>query len=356
MSTMLRSAVMSLLSKTLQTFLYKYLSDVDVEGVAMPSLMDVNGQSGWGVRLSNVKLREGVELMTLPGKRKRKKRKPTKEEQDEKDTQQEQRAQGDNNEIQQSETTIPAAARVAGDEKIPATATMASASVMNVVGGSTTVPSASVVSQSAAILASSASASSPPPARGRLLTEEDTCVDSNVSSRAPSPTRVICASGKGSSVLACFQKGEGIQATSSEDEDEIEELDTDKQPSNAGSSNENNVVQTNVVFNTDDVDGEKKGIPEATVVQGEPLPGSSSNTDGVDNAGVRHGPGTANGHDDGRNNRTGSGNGAGGVGNDDENHDNNGDDDNDDDEFTTFEQDMVLRLGVGGRIGTLDVR
>jgi hypothetical protein len=74
MSTMLRSAAMTLLSKTLLTFLYKYLSDVDVEGVEMPSLYGSSeGQtSGWGVRLSNVKLREGAELMQLPGGKKTK--------------------------------------------------------------------------------------------------------------------------------------------------------------------------------------------------------------------------------------------------------------------------------------------
>ena len=76
MSTILKSAAMSLLSKTLQTFLSKYISDVDVEGVALPSLYD-GISSGWGVRLSNVHLREGVELMqtlpgTIPKKRKRK--------------------------------------------------------------------------------------------------------------------------------------------------------------------------------------------------------------------------------------------------------------------------------------------
>ena len=69
MTTMLRSAAMTLLSKTLLTFLYKYLSDVDVEGIEMPSLYgSAEGPgSGWGVRLSNVKLREGAELKTLPG-------------------------------------------------------------------------------------------------------------------------------------------------------------------------------------------------------------------------------------------------------------------------------------------------
>lgn len=63
MSTFFRSAAMSILSRTLQTLLYKYLSDVDVEGVALPSLYE----HGWGVRLSNVKLREGIKLMDLPG-------------------------------------------------------------------------------------------------------------------------------------------------------------------------------------------------------------------------------------------------------------------------------------------------
>jgi hypothetical protein len=77
MSYILKTAAMSLLSKTLQTFLYKYLSDVDVEGVALPSVYD---GSGWGVRLSNVKLREGVQLMMAPGKvtKKRRRRKKKK--------------------------------------------------------------------------------------------------------------------------------------------------------------------------------------------------------------------------------------------------------------------------------------
>jgi hypothetical protein len=64
---------MSLLSKTLQTFLTKYLSDVDVEGVTLPSY----DGSGWGVRLANVQLREGVELMKIMPGRVVKKRKVT---------------------------------------------------------------------------------------------------------------------------------------------------------------------------------------------------------------------------------------------------------------------------------------
>lgn len=70
-----------MLSKTLQTFLSKYLSDVDVEGIALPSLYD-NSSSGWGVRLRHVKLREGVQLLEeLPGKLKLKRKRKRKRKQ-----------------------------------------------------------------------------------------------------------------------------------------------------------------------------------------------------------------------------------------------------------------------------------
>jgi hypothetical protein len=90
---------MSLLSRTLQSILSKYILDVDVEGIALPSLFvspmssgnstnqsgshksttasgnngstNAAANDGWGVRLSNVKLREGVQLMQLPGKMRR---------------------------------------------------------------------------------------------------------------------------------------------------------------------------------------------------------------------------------------------------------------------------------------------
>ncbi|KAL7478422.1 hypothetical protein ACHAW6_004184, partial [Cyclotella cf. meneghiniana] len=64
----------SLLSKTLQTFLRKYLENIELESISYgssASSSDKGNGSGWGVRLSNVKLREGMELMKLPGKRKR---------------------------------------------------------------------------------------------------------------------------------------------------------------------------------------------------------------------------------------------------------------------------------------------
>ena len=68
MSGIFKSAAMSLLSRALQSLLSKYLSDVDVEGVNLPSLYDSEGHSGWGVRLKNVKLRHGVKLRDLPGR------------------------------------------------------------------------------------------------------------------------------------------------------------------------------------------------------------------------------------------------------------------------------------------------
>ena len=64
----------SLLSKTLRAFLRKYLENIELEGInygSSSSSADASGSSGWGVRLSNVKLREGMELVKLPGKRKR---------------------------------------------------------------------------------------------------------------------------------------------------------------------------------------------------------------------------------------------------------------------------------------------
>lgn len=67
----------SLLSKTLKTFLRKYLENIEFESISYGSNASNpdatgSGSSGWDVRLSNVKLREGMELMKLPGKRKRK--------------------------------------------------------------------------------------------------------------------------------------------------------------------------------------------------------------------------------------------------------------------------------------------
>lgn len=71
----------SLLNKTLRAFLRKYLENIELEsinygyhGSSSSSSVSADSKadnSGWGVRLSNVKLREGMELMKLPGKHKR---------------------------------------------------------------------------------------------------------------------------------------------------------------------------------------------------------------------------------------------------------------------------------------------
>ena len=68
----------SFLSKTLKTFLRKYLENIEFESLSYGSnatntdAAACSTNNGWGVRLSNVKLREGMELIKLPGRRKRK--------------------------------------------------------------------------------------------------------------------------------------------------------------------------------------------------------------------------------------------------------------------------------------------
>jgi len=60
----------SLVSKTLKTALGQYLEDIELESIDYGGKSEETG-SGWGVRLSSVKLREGMELAKLPGQRKR---------------------------------------------------------------------------------------------------------------------------------------------------------------------------------------------------------------------------------------------------------------------------------------------
>ena len=88
---MLRYTARWFLARTLRTILSKYLLDIDVDSVYIPygdagpskdgrpaadggSSIDgglESGAGGWGIHLSNVRLREGVTLMTLPGRRRR---------------------------------------------------------------------------------------------------------------------------------------------------------------------------------------------------------------------------------------------------------------------------------------------
>lgn len=73
----------TLLSKTLRTFLRTYLDDIELEGINWNNDTTTtannnknnnsggSGSGGWDIQLSNVKLREGMELVKLPGKRRR---------------------------------------------------------------------------------------------------------------------------------------------------------------------------------------------------------------------------------------------------------------------------------------------
>mmetsp|Transcript_1939 Transcript_1939/g.2205 ORF Transcript_1939/g.2205 Transcript_1939/m.2205 type:complete len:1317 (+) Transcript_1939:143-4093(+) len=116
MSTYLKTAAMSLLSKTLQTFLTKYLSDVDVEGITLPSY----DGSGWGVRLKNVNLRKGVQLMDeMPGKivKKRIRRKKRSMRRRRASSQLTQETQSERNGITVSETATMATLSVSQEEE-----------------------------------------------------------------------------------------------------------------------------------------------------------------------------------------------------------------------------------------------
>lgn len=275
MSTMLRSAVMSLLSKTLQTFLYKYLLDVDVEGVAMPSLMDVDGQSGWGVRLCNVRLREGVELMTFPGKRTVKKKRAANETTD--------TGKEDSKAPNEAEVDLQNSSPPSRDDKFD----KEELERVQVVHAK---PADNEVLENAQQQV----------ARSRLLTEDDTELDSAISSRAPSPTPLICRGSSASSVLGCLNRGSSTEVENDRDVATLEKPDEEEAKEEAEAYD---LVKKNVVFDTKGVEKEEIKVEEVEAEQ-EP----------------------AKLHVD------------------------------EEDEFIMSEQDMVLRLGVGGRIGTLDVR
>ena len=157
MSTFIHSAAMTLLSKTLQTLLYKYLSDVDVEGVNLP-LYGSDGHSGWGVRLSNVKLRTGAKLMDLPGQapsqiRKTKQRQRLMRKRERRKQQRQRAAEEERKRHEQQQQH--AAAAVAAAEKKAATTTASEMSRVD-------APSSKPTAETAAV---SPPPSVPPPAR-----------------------------------------------------------------------------------------------------------------------------------------------------------------------------------------------
>ena len=308
MSTLLKSAAMGLLSRTLQTLLNKYLLEVDVEGVAMPSLIDVDGQSGWGVRLCNVRLREGVELMTLPGKRTVKKRRLKRKK----------REKGSNGatssvnaEMKQSSGSAVNNGKAPKNED---TKERCTSKEENLVDG--------VDSEIVQLLNGQAQVKRSP--RSRLMSE-DTDVESALSSRAASPT-VMCRSSVRSAVTGCLSRGRSSGGPGADDEGEVETPTAP--PSGGAAALRRSVVEHNVVFDTKHLEDGYSMNPNELF---KPIESDEWNAKAIIVETV---------DDDNQCNSNGKGE----------------DEYEEEEEEYSIEEDMVLFLGKAGRIGTLDVR
>ena len=294
MSTLLKSAAMGILSRTLQTLLNKYLLEVDVEGVAMPSLIDVDGHSGWGVRLCNVRLREGVELMTLPGKRTvKKKRKREKRSSNSVDA-----------ETNQTSGSSASKGKVQNDDVTKGQRLGETNNQVECGDDGETVQLSNDRDQLKQSL--------------RLqLMSEDTEVESALSSRVPSPT-VLCRTSFSSAVTGCLSRGKSAVGNA-DDDDKVE---TPTAP--------NTLVDEDVVFYTKCLEEDYSLKPTELF---KPIESDEWNAKAVIVETVT----------------------------DDSLHNNNGkyeeevEEDEEEEEYTA-EEDMILYLGKGGRIGTLDVR
>eukprot|EP00548_Thalassiothrix_antarctica_P010632 CAMPEP_0194156052 /NCGR_PEP_ID=MMETSP0152-20130528/66889_1 /TAXON_ID=1049557 /ORGANISM="Thalassiothrix antarctica, Strain L6-D1" /LENGTH=1145 /DNA_ID=CAMNT_0038863439 /DNA_START=65 /DNA_END=3502 /DNA_ORIENTATION=+ len=293
---MLKTAAMSLLSKTLQSFLHKYLLEVDVEGVAMPSLIDVDGHSGWGVRLCNVKLREGAELMTLPGKRKVRKKTKRKEAKIGNDTEKKSKINNGRS-INKKGESIKGTVDELSEKR--------------------------ETHQDVGENAENITTPSPNPSfpRSRLMKEEDVEIDSAISSRDQSPS-MFCKTSVADAISGCLSRnhketkngettgGHSPSASSGE-----------KSPTKLNS----NLLQQNVLFETNVIQKDGKTHSEQFF-----KPIVTDKNEEMDLNGTIH----------------------------NSKFENPGISDNSckEEEYHTIEEDMVLRLGKSGRIGTLDVR
>ena len=306
MSTMLKTAAMGLLSRTLQSFLHKYLLEVDVEGVAMPSLMDVDGHSGWGVRLCNVKLREGVELMTLPGKRKvkKKRRKPKKTEQKGSPNEKSSKADTEKRHMN-GHAPRRSAEKERGAQQKPSEAENGDDSEL-------------VMLMTEQDLVST-------PSRSRMMTEEDTDMESALSSRVPSPS-FVCRTSVAAAVTGCLSRttSNTVEATT----DDEEEVEIPSAPPSRGAPTipRGSLVEHDVVFDTQALEGRNGVGPKELFT---PINSAEKNEKKIAVETVEE---------------------------DDEQLNDEHEDDDVEEEFYHTEEDMVLCLGKGGRIGTLDVR
>lgn len=308
MSTLLKTAAMGLLSRTLQTLLNKYLLEVDVEGVAMPSLIDVDGHSGWGVRLCNVRLREGVELMTLPGKRKVKKTRPkrrTAETHSVKGTSKSDdpaKRQGNTNATRDDDNTP----RKYYDREQNS-------------GNHSSIDENGVDSELVKLMSDNDHVITP--TRSSMMSE-DTGMESALSSRVPSPT-FVCRTSVASAVSGCLLRANNNDATTDEESD----METPSSPLSRGALPlRGSLVDNNVVFDTKslEVGHEVKPKEFGKLQESESMAPEKVTVETVCDHEMQN--------------------------------DKKGEDEEEEEEFYMVEEDMVLCLGKAGRIGTLDIR
>ena len=306
MSTLLKTAAMGLLSRTLQTLLNKYLLEVDVEGVAMPSLIDVDGHSGWGVRLCNVRLREGVQLMTLPGKRTVKKKRPKRKKAETRGITRTSKSDDAEKRQGNSNTTRDDNRKRADDDR-----------EINF-DNQNSIDENGVDSELVKLTSDDGHVSTP--TRSRLMSE-DTDMDSALSSRAPSPT-FVCRTSVASAVSGCLSRGHTVDATAEEEST----METPSSPPSRGAPPvRGSLTDHNVVFDTKSLDVGHAVKPDEVFKPKE----NESRTDKKITVETVC---------------------------DDEVQNDSAFTDEEEDEYYMTEEDMVLCLGKAGRIGTLDIR
>ena len=280
----------------------------------MPSLMDVDGHSGWGVRLCNVKLREGVVLMTLPGKkrvrrRKKKKSKMQKEPEREPEVMPEPAETGSRSWGWSKKKVVSVAA--GGEKTLRATPVVTAPAPITTTSTIKDKPvSPTNGTQSFYVIKEHqfndehTALSSDAELQTQTFDDKDD-PESTLSSRVPSPT-LICSQQRG--MLSCLTREGKKESVDGEDQLYVPEASQSRADASISKITDDGVlVQDNVVFDTNHL-----GVESATPEEGK------INTESTT-------------------------------------HEQNGDED-DDDDFYWAEQDMVLKLSTGGRIGTLDVR
>jgi len=290
----------------------------------MPSLMDVDGHSGWGVRLCNVKLREGVELMTLPGKRRVKKKKKRRKKKTKKAA----------TASETSQTTAGRASKKSDNNRNGASPFNDDTTTTRDEQTNTAAHGENGVSDYEKLRSSSGNnnQTATTPIRSRMMTEDDTDMESALSSRVPSPS-IMCRTSVASVVTGCLSRGghgATVEATTDDEDDEV--LTPSSPPSRGGPFRRDSLVKQNVVFDTQALEGVVVDGVEPTKMFRPIDPDEEDKEDEEIKAET-----VVETVDDAE-------------------EDEEDEEDEGEDEYYFIEEDMILCLGKAGRIGTLDVR